>query len=136
MAASRGTLRSDAPPVARAALMLQHATVEIRREQLDACVAFYALMGFQRVAPPSSLADRAAWLQRSATQIHLMWVEDPVSLPRGHVAVVVDDYQATLGSLDEAGHEPEPRAEHWGSPRAIVRDPAGNLVEVMAFPPP
>jgi catechol 2,3-dioxygenase-like lactoylglutathione lyase family enzyme len=116
--------------------MLQHATLEIRRDQLDACVAFYALMGFQRVDPPSSLADRAAWLQRSATQIHLMWVEDPVSLLRGHVAVVVDDYQATLGSLDEAGHEPEPRGEHWGSPRAIVRDPAGNLVEVMAFPPP
>jgi hypothetical protein len=51
------------------------------------------------------------------------------------VAVVVDAYPAPLGSLDEAGHEPEPRAEHWGSPRAIVRDPAGNLVEVMAFPP-
>ena len=115
--------------------MLQHATVEIRREQLDACVPFYALLGFERVEPPPSLADRAAWLQRGATQIHLMWVDEPVSLPRGHVAVVVDDYEATCRRLGEADHEPEPRREHWGSPRAYVRDPAGNLVELMAFPP-
>jgi len=115
--------------------MLQHATLEIRREQLDACVSFYALVGFERVEPPDSLADRAAWLQRGTTQIHLLWADDPVSLPRGHVAVVVEDYQATCRSLAAAGHEPEARREHWGSPRAVVRDPAGNLVELMAFPP-
>ncbi len=116
--------------------MLQHATLEILRGQVDACVAFYALVGFERVEPPASLADRAAWLQRGTTQIHLIWVDDPVSLPRGHVAVVVDDYPATFRSLAEAGHELESRREHWGSPRAVVRDPAGNLVELMAFPPP
>jgi len=115
--------------------MLQHATVEIHRERLEDCVAFYALLGFERVEPPTSLSDVAAWVQRGVTQIHLMWVDDPVSLPRGHVAVVVDDYEATLSSLGEAGYEPEPRSEHWGSPRAFARDPAGNIVEVMAFPP-
>jgi len=115
--------------------MLHHATLEIRREQLEACVAFYELLGFERVEPPATLADRAAWLQRGSTQIHLMWVEDPRSLPHGHVAVVVDGYEATLRSLGETGHEPEPRSEHWGSPRAFTRDPAGNIVELMAFPP-
>jgi catechol 2,3-dioxygenase-like lactoylglutathione lyase family enzyme len=49
--------------------------------------------------------------------------------------VVVDDYDATLTALRAAGHDVEPRAEHWGSPRSYVRDPAGNLVELMAFPP-
>ena len=116
--------------------MLQHATLELRRDQVDACVAFYELLGFARVEPPPTLADRAAWMQLGPTQIHLMWVEDPVSLPRGHVAVVAEDYEATLNALREAGHEPEPRREHWGSPRATARDPAGNLVELMAFPPP
>ncbi len=77
--------------------MLHHATLEIRREQLDACVPFYSLLGFERVEPPRSLADRAAWLQGGATQIHLMWVDEPVSLPRGHVAVVVDNYEAAAG---------------------------------------
>jgi catechol 2,3-dioxygenase-like lactoylglutathione lyase family enzyme len=76
------------------------------------------------------------WLQRDGTQVHLMFVEDdPVVPPSGHLAVVVDDYDAALAALLEAGHEPEPRREHWGSPRCFVRDPAGHRVEVMAFPP-
>jgi len=115
--------------------MLQHATLEVRREQEAECVAFYELLGFARVQPPDALVDRAAWMQRGPTQVHLMWLEEPVSLPRGHVAVVVDDYEDTFSALAAAGHAPEPRAEHWGSKRSFVHDPAGNLVEVMAFPP-
>jgi catechol 2,3-dioxygenase-like lactoylglutathione lyase family enzyme len=115
--------------------MIQHVTFEVRRDRWDACVDFYALLGFERVQPPPSLADRAAWVQSGPTQVHLMHVEEPVVLPRGHVAAVVDEYDATLAALRDAGHDVEPRAEHWGSPRSYVRDPAGNLVELMAFPP-
>jgi catechol 2,3-dioxygenase-like lactoylglutathione lyase family enzyme len=115
--------------------MIQHVAFEVPRERWDACAAFYGLLGFQRVQPPPSLADRAAWVQRGPTQVHLLHVDEPVVLPRGHVAVVVDEYDATLAALRDAGHDVEPRAEHWGSPRAYVRDPAGNLVELMAFPP-
>ena len=115
--------------------MVQHVTLELRRDQADECVAFWRLLGFERVEPPESLADRAAWMQRGDTQVHLMWVDEPVALPSGHVAVVPDDYEATLEALREAGTEPEPRTEHWGSPRSYVRDPAGNLVELMARPP-
>ena len=115
--------------------MIQHVTLEVRREQAEECAAFWALLGFERVQPPESLADRALWLQHGPTQVHLMWVEDPVALPRGHVAVVLEDWEGTLGSLRAAGHGPEPRREHWGSPRAYVHDPAGNLVELMAFAP-
>ena len=115
--------------------MIQHVTFEVARARWDDCVAFYALLGFERVAPPPSLAERAAWLQLGPTQLHLMDVESPVVLPRGHVAVVVDTYDETLAALRAAGHDVEPRAEHWGSPRAYVRDPAGNLVELMSFPP-
>jgi catechol 2,3-dioxygenase-like lactoylglutathione lyase family enzyme len=115
--------------------MIQHVALEVTRDLWDACVDFYALLGFERVRPPPSLAERAAWVQHGSTQVHLMDVEAPVVLPRGHVAVVVDDYDATLTALREIGHDVEARAEHWGSPRAYVRDPAGNLVELMAFPP-
>jgi catechol 2,3-dioxygenase-like lactoylglutathione lyase family enzyme len=115
--------------------VVQHVTLEVRREQGEECAAFWKLLGFSRVEPPESLADRAFWLEHASTQIHLMWVEDPVVLPRGHVAVVLDDWEGTLASLRAAGHEPEPRREHWGSPRAYVHDPAGNLVELMAFAP-
>lgn len=115
--------------------MVQHVTLELRREQTDDCVAFWTLLGFERIEPPPSLADRAAWLESGETQVHLMWVERPVALPHGHVAVVLEDYDAALAALRKSGHEPEPRAEHWDSPRAYVRDPAGNLVELMAWAP-
>ena len=115
--------------------MIQHIAFEVRRDRWDACVDFYALLGFARVPPPPSLAERAAWVQRGPTQVHLMDVAEPSVLPRGHVAVVVDEYDATVAALRDAGHDVEARAEHWGSPRAYVRDPAGNLVELMAFPP-
>ena len=115
--------------------MIQHVTWEVRPPDVESCVAFYALLGFRRADPPPTLADRAVWVERGGTQIHLMFVDDPRQLPEGHVAVVVDRYERTLQSLRDAGHEPEPRQEHWGSPRAFVRDPAGNRVELMAFGP-
>jgi catechol 2,3-dioxygenase-like lactoylglutathione lyase family enzyme len=67
--------------------------------------------------------------------VHLFFVDDPQALQAGHVAMVVENYDAVLSGLRAAGHDPEPRREHWGSPRASVRDPAGNLVELMACGP-
>jgi hypothetical protein len=37
--------------------------------------------------------------------------------------------------LRAGGHEVEPRAEHWGAPRAFTRAPGGHRVELMAAPP-
>ena len=117
-------------------MTVQHVTLELRRSEVEACVGFYELLGFDRVEPPAPLGDRAAWMQAGATQIHLMWVDEPVAAPRGHVAVVAPEYDAVVGALRSAGFEVEPRAEHWGEPRSYVRDPAGHLVEVMAEAPP
>ena len=115
--------------------MLHHVTFEVRPGDREATAAFYELLGFRRAEPPASLRDRALWLERGDTQIHLMRVDEPVTLRRGHAAVIAPEYEQTIERLRAAGHEPEPREEHWGSPRAFVRDPADNLVEVMAFPP-
>jgi catechol 2,3-dioxygenase-like lactoylglutathione lyase family enzyme len=114
---------------------VQHVALELRLRDVEPCVAFYALLGFARVDPPDSLADRAVWLQSGATQIHLLWVDEPVVAPEGHVAVIAGDYDAVVAALRSAGFEVEPRAEHWGAPRCFVRDPAGHRVEVMAAPP-
>jgi catechol 2,3-dioxygenase-like lactoylglutathione lyase family enzyme len=51
------------------------------------------------------------------------------------VALVVEPYEETLDRLRDAGFSIDPRREHWGSPRAYVRDPASNLVELMAKAP-
>ena len=115
--------------------MIQHVAVEIRAADTDAAVAFWALLGFAEVAPPGALAERSRWVQRDGTQVHLMFGDDPVAPPSGHVAVVAEDYDAALARLRDAGFDPDPRPEHWGAPRAFVRSPGGHRVEVMARAP-
>jgi catechol 2,3-dioxygenase-like lactoylglutathione lyase family enzyme len=115
--------------------VIQHVAIEVREIDIAPCVRFWALLGFERVEPPATLAARSAWVQAGGTQVHLLFAEDPVVPREGHVAVVVGDYDATLAALHEAGFEPDPRTQHWGSPRAFVRCPAGHRVEVMAFAP-
>jgi catechol 2,3-dioxygenase-like lactoylglutathione lyase family enzyme len=114
--------------------MIQHVTRLIQPSMLRECVEFYGLLGFQEVDPPAGIAGRAVWLERGGTQIHLMFADDATP-ERGHVGIVIERYEATLASLRRGGYYVEPRREHWGSPRAYVRDPAGHLVEVMAFRP-
>ena len=115
--------------------MIHHVALEVRRDDVGAAVEFFALLGFERVDPPPSLADRAVWVERAGTQVHLRLSEDPVAPRDGHVAVVAEDYEAALERLRGAGHEPDPRPEHWGAPRSFVRAPGGHLVEVMSRPP-
>jgi catechol 2,3-dioxygenase-like lactoylglutathione lyase family enzyme len=115
--------------------MLQHVTLEVRPADVDACLAFWSRLGFEQVVPPPLLRDRFVWVQRGDTQIHMMPVDDPVTTRRGHAAVVVDDYEGTLRSLREQGSDPQPGEDAWDAPRSFVRDPAGNLVEVMSAPP-
>ena len=115
--------------------MLQHVTLETARADGPAAVEFWRILGFEQVEPPPTLRERAAWVERDGTQIHVMWVDDPVVPPQGHAAVVVPDYERTLERLREAGHEVEERAEHWGVPRAVTRAPGGHRVELMSAPP-
>jgi catechol 2,3-dioxygenase-like lactoylglutathione lyase family enzyme len=114
--------------------LIQHVAREVTAAEVPSCLDFYALLGFAEVTVPASLVDRAVWLESGRTQIHLLLAPESRA-ERGHVAVVVEDYEATLSSLRAAGHDVQPRREHWGSPRAYVHDPAGHLVEVMAFAP-
>jgi catechol 2,3-dioxygenase-like lactoylglutathione lyase family enzyme len=116
--------------------VLQHVALETARADGPAAEAFWRLLGFQPVDPPPSLRDRAAWVQRDGTQIHLLWSDEPVAPPEGHAAVVVEDYDDTLERLRAAGHVVQPRREHWGAARAFVHAPGGHRVEVMAAPPP
>ena len=116
--------------------MLHHVTHELFPAQLAPCIAFYERLGFEQISVPEGIGDRAVWLRSGATQVHLMPLADPSPAARsGHIAVVVDDYDSTLERLRREGTEVDPRRPHWGSPRSYVHDPAGHLVELMAWPP-
>jgi catechol 2,3-dioxygenase-like lactoylglutathione lyase family enzyme len=116
---------------------VQHVSLETRREGVEAEVAFWALLGFTPVSPPASLRDRATWVQApdGFSQIHLLYADDPVAPPQGHVAVVAPSFDAAVAALHDAGFAVEPRAPHWGASRAYVRSPGGHRVELMAFAP-
>jgi catechol 2,3-dioxygenase-like lactoylglutathione lyase family enzyme len=115
--------------------MLQHASLEVRPEQVQPCVDFWRLLGFEPMTPPPMLRDRFTWVQRSGTQIHLIPVDEPIAARAGHVAVLAEEYDNALSALRDAGFELEPGANAWGAERSFVRDPAGHLVEVMSGPP-
>src|SRR3954451_13913344 len=102
--------------------MLHHVALETREADAEACAEFFALLGFARVEEPPALRERAVWLARGTQQIHLPLTDDPVVPPSGHVAVVVDDYEATVARQGEVDH----RADHWGSPQCFTRDPPGH----------
>jgi catechol 2,3-dioxygenase-like lactoylglutathione lyase family enzyme len=115
--------------------MLQHASLEVRPEQVEACVGFWRLLGFERMTPPPLLRNRFTWVERAGTHIHLIPVDDPIAAREGHVAVLAEDYEGALAALREAGFDPEPGSNAWEAERSFVRDPAGHLVEVMSAVP-
>lgn len=115
--------------------MIQHVALETHPADVEEAIAFWRIVGFARVEPPLSLADRTTWVQRGSTQIHLLWTDHPSAPQQGHAAVVVDRYEETLAALREAGFAPEPRQEHWGAARSFVRAPGGHRVELMSASP-
>ena len=116
--------------------MLQHVTLEMRREDREAAEGFWGMLGFTPVKPPGTLPRISAWLERDGTQIHLLWDDSPAVPPRGHAAVVVDDYAALVARLRDAGFEVDDREQQWGVPRSFVRAPGGHRVELMSAAPP
>jgi catechol 2,3-dioxygenase-like lactoylglutathione lyase family enzyme len=116
--------------------MIHHVSLECHRDDRDALHAFWAALGFTPVDAPPSLADRADWVQSGATQVHLLWAEDPVVPRKGHVAVQVADHDAAVAALRDGGFAVEAREQHWGAPRSYATCPAGHTVEVFDRAPP
>ena len=118
-----------------ATLALQHVTLEVPPAEIGRSVELWELLGFERVEPPPALAGAFVWMEREGTQIHLERNDSPVVPPHGHAAVVVEDFDATVGRLRKAGFDVTPGREHWGASRAKALAPARHVVELMAAPP-
>ena len=116
--------------------MLQHVSIEIAPAEVEALVAFWRLLGFERVESPEALGGYVTWLERQGTQIHLIHTEDGTAPVLGHAAVVVDDFAGALERVAGAGHEVAETRELWGARRAFAIAPGGHRVELMEFAPP
>jgi hypothetical protein len=114
--------------------VLHHVGIEVAPADVEAAVGFFELIGLAQVEPPETLSEYT-WLEREGTQVHLMPEEEPTVPSPGHLAVVVEDFEATVARLRESGFSVEPKREHWDEPRVLAIAPGGHRVELMAAPP-
>jgi len=114
--------------------MLHHVGIEVPPAEIERSVEFWEALGFEQVEPPATLREYT-WLEREGTQVHLMPTDEPTVPPRGHTAVVAQDFDRDVATLRELGFEVESRREHWSAPRALAFAPGGHRVELMVKPP-
>ena len=102
--------------------MLQHVSIEIAPDEVEALVDFWTLLGFERVESPEALGGYVTWLERSGTQIHLIHTEDgtvPVSPGAAiHVPGSAAVHLIMLGTAP--GRQPARQAAAGGEPVAPV----------------
>lgn len=115
------------------AIRLQHASVQVPEALLGACSAFYRdVIGMEQIP---NLAGRAWFRFGDGDHVHLLAGPGaPESM--AHLALQVDALDTTLERCRAFGAEPFEVDRIWGEERWFVRDPAGNMIELFAVPPP
>jgi catechol 2,3-dioxygenase-like lactoylglutathione lyase family enzyme len=117
--------------------VLHHVSLEVPPDEVERTVAFWRILGFERLPAPDAIADYVTWLERGANQIHLIHTPEPSVPALGHPAIVAPrDFDATAAALRDGGFEFEESRELWGKRRGFAIAPAGHRVEVMEAPPP
>jgi catechol 2,3-dioxygenase-like lactoylglutathione lyase family enzyme len=112
-------------------IALDHVNVTVPVGATDEFVAFYeAAFGFTRVEKPPGGRRPGAWLQiTDDVQLHLTEHEAAPN-PQAHFAIRVADVDAVEATVRDLGADVEPLAERGRGRRVLVRDPAGNGIEV------
>ena len=114
---------------------LDHVNVTVPRSLEQAAKDFYsARLGLAEVPKPDATRGRGgAWYQLGGVQLHLS-VEDGLEeqLSKRHICFVVENLHSTQEYLSGSGVEilPDPRPIP-GTRRFYVRDPGGNLIEIV-----
>ena len=114
---------------------IHHLSLEVEPDLIAEETAFWVAIGFEPVAAPEGIGDRAVWMQAGGHQVHLLPTPGPTVPAKGHVALVADDFAGTVRALRKAGFEVVEGAEYWGSPRVKTTGPTGHTVELMQSPP-
>jgi hypothetical protein len=116
--------------------VLHHVSLEIRPDDLERTVELFETIGFERVGAPAPIAEYVVWLEREATQVHLIQTPEATVMPLGHAAFVAPDFERAFSALEAAGFVVEESRELWGERRAFATLPGGQRIELMAAPPP
>ena len=114
-------------------MRIHHVNVVVPPGGTQAVVPFYAaVLGLRQVdKPKEGVAQSGAWFDvDDASQVHVSERDGDVH-PQSHFGIVVDDFDAVLGRLRDAGAPWEDQADLFGGRRGFTRDPAGNRVEIL-----
>ena len=110
--------------------------------EIDRSVAFYEALGFEerrRLPIRDEAVNVFMGLPGDGDRLELTWNRDQtepydIGTGYGHIALTVDDLDATLENLAGKGIEPEKppyRVREGGSLIAFVRDPDGYRIELI-----
>jgi catechol 2,3-dioxygenase-like lactoylglutathione lyase family enzyme len=113
---------------------IDHVDVTTPEELEDEVLAFYRDgLGLQPREKPAHLGEeKGAWFVAGAQEVHISI--DPHNPPqRAHFGLVVDDFEAAVARLREAGVHLEQAPSIPGTHRLYTRDPAGNRIEISAI---
>lgn len=113
---------------------LHHVNVTTPPQLEQAVKEFYgSVLGLKQVPKPSASRQSGAWYQIGATQLHLS-VENEARAPLSsrHVCFTVSDLRVAEMRFREAAVEIIPDVRPVpGTARFYVRDPAGNMLEIV-----
>lgn len=118
----------------RSAVRLHHANVIVKPGETDKVVEFYSdVLGLTRIEKPTEgTTGGGAWFDiDGSTQLHISERPDAVMHDDMHFGLVVDDFDAVLARLAEAGAPWRDQAELFGGRRGSTQDPLGNRIELL-----
>jgi lactoylglutathione lyase len=113
-----------------------------RIAEIDRSVDFYTKLGFEergRLPIRDEAVNVFMGLPDDGARLELTWTRDQqepyeIGSGYGHIALTVDDLDATLGRLAGVGIEPEKppyTVRDGGSRLCFVRDPDGYRIELI-----
>ena len=114
-------------------MRLHHVNVVVPPGATTRVRGFYVeTLGLREVAKPTEgVAQSGAWFDiDDRTQVHVSEREGDRH-PQVHFGLVVDDFEAVLARLQDAGASWEDQPPIFGGRRGFTRDPEGNRVEIL-----
>jgi catechol 2,3-dioxygenase-like lactoylglutathione lyase family enzyme len=104
---------------------------ELETEVLD----FYSTcLSLEPIEKPDGTRDRGGWFRAGPIEVHVT-IDDHNPHRASHFGIVVSDFRAAVERMREAGCHIEQARSIPGRDRCFTRDPAGNLVEILAYEP-
>jgi len=112
---------------------LHHVQLAIPEGGEDAARRFWAeTLGMEEIAKPPVLAERGGcWFRSGTFELHLGIEEGFAPARKAHPGIMVDDLDAIVARLADAGVEATPDDNFPGHRRIYVHDPFGNRLEFL-----